>query len=372
MTFWLRLFIARFKTAAPPSFWVAFFLLSGFILALGLLFNRETGLRIRVGVLANDSALISRVQYYAAGDCEIVVYTDIGQMKLDVAAHKLECAYMLPYNGHETITAFRSPWTVSDGVLDLMVAAAYIEGIAGDLGKEVLEPFRDRMTDPDVNLAVPIQALVNEYLGGGALMEMIYVEPGDRVGEEPAAPYRRLFHGLTGLFGLLLALLCGMGLAETGTSALSRLQTAGRGAGGYALAGVAVVWLTTGLFITVTVLIGNIIYPGVVLNRGMEMVTGWGFSFAMAGLAALLAKLAKNDGVGLTAFIFIAAALLGGTVFDIREIWEAAAVTRFLFPNYYYLEGITRSSGQPALWGMGFAAAALAWAADSFKRRTMK
>jgi hypothetical protein len=250
-----------------------------------------------VGVLATDSAMLSRVEYYASGDCEVVVYTDREQMKLDVAAHKLECAYVLPVNENEAITAYRSPWTVSEGVLDLLIASAYIESIAGALGREVLEPFRDGMSAPEADMAIPIQALTERYLQDGALMEMIYLETGTAV-RGNAAPYRRLFHGLAGLSGFLLALLCGMGISDGEAPPVSRLRTAGRSAGGFALTGVPVVWFATGLFMSVTLLAGEIIYPGVVLDRGRELLMCWAFSFAAAGLSVLLACLAKADGGG--------------------------------------------------------------------------
>jgi hypothetical protein len=345
MMFWVRMFITRFKTAVTPSFCAAVLLLMGFILALGIIFNQETGMRIRVGLLDAEPALISRAQYYAQADCEIIVYTDLEQMKLDVAAHKLESAYVFPINENDLITAYRSPWTVSGAVLDLIIAAAYVEGLAGVLGEEALAPFADRMSDPDDKIDEMIQAKTENYLRDGVLMETVYVETGSGIHKGPAVPYRRLFHGLTGLFGLLLALLYAMGTGGADTALVSRIRAAGRSAGGYAMVGVAVTGFITGLFMNATVLAGGVLYPGVVQRWGTELLLGWVFAFAAAGLAMVLNKLFKSDGAGLAVFLFIAAGLLGGAIFDIREIWANAAFTRYLFPNHYYLEGILQAGG---------------------------
>jgi hypothetical protein len=336
--FWLRVGMARFKKTAPVSFWLAFILLIGLILALGQIFNRENGLRIRVGLIASDGHTLSRMQYYAGADCDIIVYTDEWQMRLDVASHRLECAYVFHgperLTGSAPITAYRSPWTVSSGVLDLIIAAAYIESLAGVFGEEALQAFLPH----DGDIAGTIQEKTAAYLRDGVLMETVYIETGGQLPDNLSAPYRRLFHGLTGLFGLLLALLCGMG-GQTEPALAGRLSAAGRSAGVYALVGMGIIFIIAGLFVNLTLIAGNILYPGVVLDWGRELHTGWAFSFAVAGLAMLLAHLVKTDGAGLTVFLIIAAGLLGGTVFDIREVWVAAANTRFLFPNYYYLEG---------------------------------
>jgi hypothetical protein len=59
--------------------------------------------------------------------------------------------------------------------------------------------------------------------------------------------------------------------------------------------------------------------------------------------------------------------LLGGAVFDIREVWAAAAFTRHLFPHYHYLEGIMRHASQGLLWAVGLGAAAAVWAVNALR-----
>jgi hypothetical protein len=329
MKFYFYLFSACLKTTASPSFCVAFLLLMLVILAAGRLFNDEKGLRIKVGVYP-------AMDLYS-DDCEIIPYTDENQMRLDVAAFKLECAYAFPMDGGK-ITAYRSPWTVSGGVVDLLVAAAYVESMAGELGGEVLRPFLDTPMD----IAAEVQRLTGNYLADGVLMDTVYVEIGEGVKPQTAAaPYRRLFKGLTGLLGLLLALLCGMGFTETEASIKNRLRAAGRNAGLYNLTGMAVVFFITGLFLTGMLLIGNFLYPGVVLQIQSEIITGWAFAFASAGLAVLAGGVLKSNGIGWIVFIFIASALFSGALFDIGEIWSAASFARFLFLNYYFTEGQT-------------------------------
>lgn len=388
--FFILAFLARFKKAVTPSFGAAFFLLPVFLLALGLIFNQSTGLTIRAGVLAPETALAQRVvslmRYYGQKDCEIVSYADEEQMKRDVAAHRLECAYVLPAAVGETdgaIRTYRSPMTVTDKVLDLIVAAAYLETMAGELGAEVLTPYQSDMTADAVTdtstdtgraeiaeMAADIQSRAEEYLRDGALMEMVLIESGaDTTASEEAlnSPYRRLFHGLTGLFALLLALLCAMGLAgDTDKAVLNRIKSTGRGGGGYGLAGCAVVFVAVALFLCLTVTAGGWVYPGLAYAWPAEVVMALAYAWALAGVSALLAGALRADAFpALISFVFIFAALLGGVFFDIREVLRAAGFTRFLFLNYYYLDGITHTAVFPwqqasLLAGVGLVAGALA------------
>jgi hypothetical protein len=63
----------------------------------------------------------------------------------------------------------------------------------------------------------------------------------------------------------------------------------------------------------------------------------------------LLAALIPADAFpALISFVTIFAAIFGGAVFDMREIFEAAAFIGYLFPNYHYING-----GWPVLLATG-------------------
>jgi hypothetical protein len=346
----------RFKSLGTPSFWVAFVLLVFVVLAAGRLFAHESGLQIRVGVYNANAHLLHRIQYYTDAHCEIVVYTDPMQMRLDVAAHKLECAYVFSdeqgSQGSQPITSLRSSFTVSAEVLDILMAAAYVEGLAGELGEQVLRPF----VPGDLPTAEIIRQKTQDYLRDGALMETIYIETGEAQSIAQNAPYQRVFKGLVGLLALLLALLCGMSLGAIQPALAGRLKAAGKRASGYTLTGMAVVFVVTGLYVSVTLAAGQVLYPGAVTQTAEELTLAWAYAFALAGVSVALSGMAKADGAGLAVFIFVAAALLSGAFFDIREVWAAAAVARFAFPNHYYMAG---RHGMLVIWGVAGVCVAL-------------
>ncbi|MDR1665417.1 MAG: hypothetical protein LBR83_10945 [Clostridiales bacterium] len=384
MNFFLYAFRARFKTAAVNKpFVAAFFLLAAAVLALGLIFNHPGGLSLRVGVLETDAPVALRtlksLRYYSEGFCEIVGYGDGETMRLDVSARKIDCAYVITpgAEGLETkgaIIAYRSPATVAGRVMDLIVAAAYLENFAGELGREVLTPLITEMENvyPE-KIPADLQSRADAYLKDGALMEMVLAETGGAVLNAPEpAPYRRLFHGLVGLFGWLLALLCAMGLAgDTDRAVLNRLKTAGRGGWAFQFAGMCVLFAVTAAFTFVTVAAGGVFYPGLTAGMGKEILMGFSYAAALTGVASLFAALARAEAFpALIMFAFIFAALLGGAFFDIREVLAQAGFTRFLFPPYYYLEGTVGSAtGMPwpqaaILAGIGATAGWAAGAAD--------
>jgi hypothetical protein len=238
-----------------------------------------------------------------------------------------------------------------------------VETRAGELGAEVLSPYGEELGE--VVDAAHIQALADAYLIDGALMEMVLLESGSgAAAEEPAAPYRRLFHGLTALCALLLALVCAMRLAgDTQKAAAVRVRSAGRLGAGFVLTGGVLAGIAAGAFIGVTVSAGGLIYPGLVVDAKTEILMGTSYALALGGLTSVLTVLLKTDMFpALISFVFIFAALLGGVFFDLREVMASWAFLRFFFLNYYYLDGIGQGpyvlpwSQAAILSGVGFIA----------------
>jgi len=331
--------------------------LIGLALAPGLVFNRENALTVSVGVHVSGTPggarvaarTVERLEYYAQDIFEIVVYASEDEMKRDVAARRLDCGYAFAEDAEalETegaIAVYRSPASVAHLATDLLVAAAYIENFAGVFGSEVLRPFfkdEEKAKSNGNPLDESLQARADEYLRGGALMEIIISESGEAKVEAAGAPYRNLFRGLVGLLSMLLALLCAAELAgDTAESVLSRIKSTGRGGAAFALAGIASVFTVTTLFIFITMLAGQIFFPGVAVEFKTEMIIGLSYGFALAGVSSLLSAIFREEAFpAVISFIFIFTALLGGAFFDVREIISSASFARNLIPYFYYTEG---------------------------------
>ncbi len=90
----------------------------------------------------------------------------------------------------------------------------------------------------------------------------------------------------------------------------------------------------------VTLVSGNLLFPGVALDWPAEILNALALAWAAAGLAILLSVVVPADMLpAAVSFVFIFAAVFGGAVFDMREVVEAAAPAAYLFPNYYYVNG---------------------------------
>ena len=354
--FFVRAFLARLKTAAAPSFIAAVIILSAGIIALGLIFNRETG-SIGVGVYimeADNGAYIAErtirsMEYYSKNDFAIHRYTNEEQMKQDVSARKLDCAYTLtPFTGElmteQAIISYRSPGSIANNIVDLIMAAAYLENFAGVLAYEALQPFITEMNITDSgDIASIIQNMADGYLIDGALMDIEFVEYGMPMTQgQASAPYRPLFHRLIGLFGLFSALLCAMGLSgDTDKTILNRLKSTGTNGWVYKLAGIAVVFIVSTVFNVTTTIAGNFLFPGLSPSAGLVFIYAISYALALSGIAVFLSTYVNNVFFpAITTFIIIFATLLGGVLFDIREIMPAAAFLRHMFPNYFYASGI--------------------------------
>lgn len=358
-------------------------------MAFGFIFNQNNGITINVGVLIAQGdtdgitddfsadnpltvnrrltvrrQLFERMRFYGQNDCVFIPYANEEQMKQDVAAHKLECAYVLTaavedYATDGAIITYRSPMTVTDKVLDLLTAAAYLEVMAGELGAEILIPYLDASegtlgtedsrtdgslaNDNRTAIAEDIQQRAEDYLQAGALMDMRLIETGRAVSVADA-PYKRLLHTLTGLFGWLVALLTAMGLAgDTEKAVAVRLKTTGRR--GYRLAGYAVVFSITALFLCITLCAGAWLFPGTGMGWKTEILMSLTYALALTGTSVLLASWLRADAFpAVISFVFIFGALAGGTAFDIREVLASVSFLRYFCLNYYYAYGVLGDS----------------------------
>jgi len=256
----------------------------------------------------------------------LINYTDRYQLRQDVANMRLELGYAFDEDG---ITLYTREATVANRVTNLLVAAAYLETVAGEVGAAVL-PF-----DADAEV---IQARAEGYLAHGPLMERIVLVHGDGAGEAEAyIPFRRLFHGLLALFAQLFAMLCALGFANSNErQILKRLKLAGSSVG-YTLSGFAVVFAMSGIILAITIIIGAWMFPGVWMAS--HTPTALLYLAVVSGLAVFLATTlpeALYPPLLIVGFIFTA--LMGGVIFDLREVLETVSFLRFLFPSHYYMQ----------------------------------
>ena len=335
MTFFFTALRLRCKAVLSGSFIVAGALLPAAILALGLIFNRPGGLSIQIGVWHDGSARMQRIEEslraYGGTDWTLIVYTDADIMRNDVAARRLEMAYLLT---DERILVYTSPMTVMDNVTNLLVAAAFLEQTAGAVGAQALLRYTDLAPE---GLAVAVQARVDDYLADGPFMERVVVTHGlPAAAAATDAPFRRLFQGLTALATLVFALLCAKNFTRADEKALRfRVHRRGRGAS-YVLANVATTFVLAGGLMTATLVAGAVLYPGV-WHVGALPVALW-YAGAVSGLSVLAALTVRETLFPVlfsTAFLFTA--LLGGVVFDLREVLRAMGGLRFAFPSHYFM-----------------------------------
>ena len=312
--FWIRL-----KNASTLAFWLAAFIVPLIIISVGILFDRGQ-VSIQVGIYGD-------LQIDSPG-WTLINYDDRYQLRQDVANMRLELGYVFDEDG---ITLYTREATVANRVTNLLVAAAHLETVAGEVGAAVL-PF-------DADAAV-IQARAEGYLAHGPLMERVVLVHGDGIGEaEEYVPFRRLFHGLLALFAQLFAMLCALGFANKNEKqVLKRLQLAGSSIS-YTLSGFAVVFAMSGVILAITVIMGAWMFPGVWMASHapaallyLAVVSGLAVFLAMSLPEALYSPLL------IIGFIFTA--LMGGVIFDLREVLETVSFLRFLFPSHYYMQAI--------------------------------
>jgi len=352
--FWIRL-----KNASTTAFWLAALLVPMTILALGLLFTEPGNLSIQIGIYGADVGIEENLRIYGGRDWTLTGYTNREDLRQDVANRRLELGYAFEEDG---IILYTSPATVTDSVTNLLVAAAYLQAATGDIGARTLRFHMDAD-------AADIQRRAEGFLADGLLMERvvaIYKSGNDgrygngnglserlheglderlneRLNERfEMIPFRRLFHGLLALFAQLLAMLCAMGFAgKNERDILRRVKAVDRKKGVlYILSGIGAVTALTGMVMLLVILPGTWLFPGIWAAQDMLPLAV--YVLVVSGLATGLA-MSLPEGVypGVLVVSFIFTALMGGVIFDLREILESAQVLRFLFPSYYYITQIT-------------------------------
>ena len=380
--FYANVLLARLKLVAKPSFFAAFALLAALAVAPGFIFNRTEGALARIGVFlpvnstncAVAQRTVSSLERYGSGLFETVICEDEEQMKLDVVSRRLDCAYAFGEKTEElgfdkSIALYSSPYSTADKFSSLLVAAAYLENFAGLLGSETLRPHAPEAT----GLSEEIQKIADGYLEGGALMEMILLESGGTFDAPETAPYGRMFRGLVGLFGWLLALFLAYGFAEDASVASAkRLKSSGRGLGAFVFSGAAVAFLLTSAYMGFASFIGDLLFPGAAPFDAYGASVLLTYAFALACLATLLSRLLRASAYpALITFAFVSSALLCGAFFDIREVFAQAGFARLIAPPHYYLDAMQDASGKKitAMLAAGTVFAILAGMPFAFSRK---
>ena len=328
--FWIRL-----KNASTVAFWLAALMVPGAMLALGLLFAEPGNISIQIGIYGADTRIEESLRIYGDTDWTLTRYTNREELKQDVANRRLELGYAFEEN---MIILYTSPATVTDRVTNLLVAAAYLETISGDIGARTLR-FH---TEAD---AADIQSRAEGFLANGLLMERVVAVYSSGVGEADERfediSFRRLFHGLLALFTQLLVMLCAMSFAgKNEKDIFRRIIAIDRKKGAiYILSGLGAVAVLTGCVMAITILTGTWMFPGVWIAQDILPLAV--YLLIISGLATGLA-MCLPEGVypGVLVVSFIFTALMGGVIFDLREVLESVGFLRFLFPSYYYMRSI--------------------------------
>ena len=344
---------AFIKTIVTPSFVVGTIVLVSIVLSAGLLFDQHSGMRARIGITLQHDPLSERFYHnllrYGADHIEIVLYDNPSQMAQDTASQKIACGYELPLyleNRHANpdIHAYRSPLSLTDGLTDFLVAVAYIETLSGHIGAEVLAPYINiAEQEHDMSYhAASIEAIARSYLAEGVLMEYESFEHGAINGDNHShrnAPYTRVFHGLVGLFGLLISMLLAAGIHKENSNDISLRFTAAGFRRSYAvyskvLGSFAIIMV----YLAITLFAGKILYPSILDVSLVGLAAPISYGFALAALTVCFAQVHDKALHGLTLLIFVFATLLGGTFFEIREILASIWFVRYSFINAHYLD----------------------------------
>lgn len=324
MNFFITSFTTRLKSTIGISFLVASLLIPIITISLGTIFTNNT-LSIQIGIYG-DLKIHNE-------NWTITQYTNKETMLNDVANRRLELAYALKEN---KIILYTSPATVTDRVTNLLISASHLETIAGEIGANILSHHFEHGVD-----AKQIQNRVDAILADGPLMESITIFYGEGVTHD-FIPFRRLFHGMFALFGQLLAMLCAMGFAnKNDATILHRLKSAGTNRLVlYQLSGLAVVFVLTSLVMFGVALTGSFIFTGV-WRFTTDALPAFVYLLMVSSIAMLMAtKLPQGAYPAAIVLTFIFTALMGGVVFDLREVLESVALLRFLFPSHYYISQV--------------------------------
>ncbi|MCL1998813.1 MAG: hypothetical protein FWG65_08605 [Turicibacter sp.] len=311
-------FITRLKMVSRLSL-LLMAILPVIILNFGAFFTSAT---IRIGVYNNFMNLST-----AAEEWEIVEYVDLRQMRQDVANRRLELAYAFHAEG---ITVYVSPMTLSERVTNLVVASAYLEQVAGEVAARALALHMDA----DV---AELNRRVSEILADGDLMERVVIVHNE-AGIEPPMPFRRMFHGLLALFLQLVVMILALGIRSEKEILVKLANISRKKWFLYHLSGVFVIFSLTTIFATISVFLATILFSGVWVLA--DLLPGFIYVVILSATVYFISQNFQKFYPALIVGSFIFTTLMGGVIFDLREIFYDVGFLRWFFISTYYMEAI--------------------------------
>ena len=308
------------------------------LVGMALIFGYSGGVAIQVGVYGDFTL-------NGGEDINVIHYDSLADLRRDVANRRLEMGYAITNGENIAVTVYTSPVTLTDRVVNLLFAATMLERQAGDIGANSIAAFLDAD-------AAAIQARVNEFLADGVLMERNIVNlnahlsdgQAHQLNEQTAAtvvPFRRLFHGLLALFAQLTAMLCAIEFTKKSEKAIAtRIKNIGsRPYITYCLAGWLAIFTLTAVVMTAAILPVSVLLAGTwVLG---DIVPFASYLLVVSAVALLLTKTPQSVYPSVLVVSFIFTALLGGIIFDLREVLQEWAFLRLMFPSSYYMEWLS-------------------------------
>lgn len=312
--------------------------------------------QIWVGVSADEGDAFGQAIYdgLARFDSPILfeLYTseDIDFLEREVAAGRMECAYLIsPQLGQnlrrgralEGIMLLESPHTVMDILAGEMILASMLREIGPQMNIELLIEILGLSEEQAVEIVARKYAYYDER--AEIFMEpLFFYQSGGAFGEEPSLPAGvRALHGVIALFLLAGVIWSLPGLIRETPGILRRLPP------GPAIAFVFGTVLTILLIGLMQGALGIIAlaatYPAALSAVPVEltMLAAYMLSLSMAGIAATL-LIKKPDLVYAGgSFILILTAVLGGVFVDLGEISPSLAGISAIFASRHYIGGVT-------------------------------
>jgi len=345
LRFFLTAALCRLKLSATRSLIAAMILFVTFLAFVTIAFGDRQVLVMNVGLFYPDTpfshGLAATFESYADGSAYVKRYDDLDAMCRDVKSGRLECAYVLPesYEPNGTIALYVTADTRGDVVSSVLMASAYMQDMAGELGFRVLRHY---LPGSRQEITAAVTERNQAWLSLGAFMEIEYLPRN--AGFEPPSGGSLYYaqNGVTALFSLLITLLLCLGLVrERKTSIAMRLTLAGN-AVIYSLANVAAIFIVNFAFFAAAAIVTGIFPPP-------HVVTAYAFFISALGVTLGSAVKSESLFLGLTVTAFLCTAVLGGVFVDIGGLIPSLDSLKYLFATHYFMEGLRGSNSYASL-----------------------
>lgn len=277
---------------------------------------------------------------------EVIKYDNLENMQKDITNGSLEMAYLITEqvennNFNKTIQAYKSTFTSTDQLLNVLMASSIIQAKSGEIGYGVLRKY---FNDDKGEIVEFINTSTDSYLKNGLLMNLdTAVIANKNYTTVESNTSKNIIYGLLSLIILVEGAVSAKTISNKAEkNVFAKIKYYGVGMNNYLLGNNIAIFLVCFVTSLIYLFICRLLFKDLIFNTALELIYCTIYIISITSFSCFINTKfnLKNYADSILIFLFISTILFSGSFFNIQEIFNNISILRYIFIPHYYVDGL--------------------------------